>query len=203
MGEIIFDDAGYSYSSGRKTDWLEIEYDIYGRMGNQQKQQAVCRELFICKGGSMENYKRLKKLVPAQEWPDFLSALLSQTKMHAWFSESVEADIYVAEHDDERLFNLLLRDDHHTLCMFDKYALKLHKEPTKDVMSFIRLMTISCVSGWFCPEAPSSAPGRSVREIFLHGAGKFPAPCAVALCYPPSFSTFLIAFRQVCYNCCD
>ena len=104
-------------------------------MCDQQKQQAVCRELFICEGGSMENYKRLKKLVTAQEWPDFLSTMLSQTKMHAWFSDSVEADIYVAEHDDERLFNLLMRDDHHTLSMFDKYALKLHKEYAPQILT--------------------------------------------------------------------
>ena len=55
--------------------------------------------------------------------------------MHAWFSDSVEADIYVAEHDDERLFNLLMRDDHHTLSMFDKYALKLHKEHAPQILT--------------------------------------------------------------------
>ncbi len=128
-------EEGYSSGLGSVTDWLEIEYDIYGRMGDQQKQQAVCRELFISKGGSMENYKQLKKLVPAQEWSDFLSTLLSQAKMHAWFSESVEADIYVAEHDDEKLFSLLMRGDHHTLDMFDKYALKLHKEYAPQILT--------------------------------------------------------------------
>lgn len=128
-------EEGNNSGSGRETEWLEIEYDIYGRMGDQQIQQAVCRELFICKGGSMENYKRLKEIVPAQQWPDFLSTMLSQTKMHAWFSDSVEADIYVAEHDEERLFNLLMRDDHHTLSMFDKYAPKLHKEHAPQILT--------------------------------------------------------------------
>ena len=128
-------EEGNNSGSGRETEWLEIEYDIYGRMGDQQKQQAVCRELFICEGGSMENYKRLKEIVPAQQWPDFLSTMLSQTKMHAWFSDSVEADIYMAEHDEERLFNLLMRDDHHTLSMFDKYAPKLHKEHAPQILT--------------------------------------------------------------------
>ena len=40
-------EEGKSSGSGRVTDWLEIEYDIYGRMGDQQKHQAVCRELYI------------------------------------------------------------------------------------------------------------------------------------------------------------
>ena len=44
----------------------------------------------------------------------------------------------------------------------------------------------------FCPEAPSSAPVRSVQENFPHGAGKFPAPCAVALRYIHHFMLFYI-----------
>ena len=123
-------------TSGRETDWLEIEFDIYGKMNNRQKQQEVCRELFISEGGSMHNYERLKKLVPKQEWSSFLQTLLSQTKMHAWFDESTEADIYIAEHDDERLFSLLMSDnDHHTLDMFDKYAPKLHKEHAPEILT--------------------------------------------------------------------
>jgi hypothetical protein len=42
--------------------------------------------------------------------------------MHAWYSSSIEADIYVEEQDSERLFALLMDANHHTLDMFDKYA---------------------------------------------------------------------------------
>jgi hypothetical protein len=37
---------------------------------------------------------------------------------------------------------------------------------------------------------PSTVPGRSVQENFPHGAGKFLAPCAVALCYIHHFPVF-------------
>lgn len=132
---LTLTEEGKNSGAGRETDWLEIEYDIYGRMGDRQKQQVVCRKLFICEGGSMKNYKRLKELVPEQEWPDFLSTILSQTKMSFLFSDSVEADIYVAEHDDERLFNLLMKDGYHTLSMFDKYAPKLHEEHAPQILT--------------------------------------------------------------------
>jgi hypothetical protein len=128
-------------TSGWETDWLELEFGIYGRMNNQQQQLAVCRELFIKEGGSMRNYERLKALVPSQEWLEFLKTLLSQTKMDAWFSSSVKADIYVAEHDVEQLFHLLMSDDdHHTLDMFDKYAPKLHKEHASEILTEYAVM---------------------------------------------------------------
>ena len=126
---------GSKSDSGRRTVWLEIEYDIYDKMGDRQNQQNVCRELFISERGSMKNYNRLKKLVPKGEWSDFLQELLTQTNMNVWLYESLEADIYVAEHDGERLYRLLMREDHHTLGLYDNYAQKVNKEHAPEILT--------------------------------------------------------------------
>ena len=126
---------GNKSDSGRRTVWLEIEYDIYDKMGDRQNQQNVCRELFISERGSMKNYNRLKKLVPKGKWSDFLQELLTQTNMNVWLYESIEADIYVAEHDGERLYRLLMREDHHTLGLYDNYAQKVNKEHAPEILT--------------------------------------------------------------------
>ena len=57
-----------------------------------------------------------------KELTKFLAKLLSETDMQAWYSSSIEADIYIEEQDSERLFALLMDDSHHSLDMFDKYG---------------------------------------------------------------------------------
>ena len=103
-------------------EWKEQELDIYRRTQNRSKQTDLCRELFVTMHGSMDYYRELKKLIEPNEWKPFLKKMLSETNMHAWYSSSIEADIYVEEQDWQSLFDLLMNDDHHTLDMFDKYA---------------------------------------------------------------------------------
>lgn len=121
--------------SGTEVNWMEAELDIHTRMGDKPLQQSVCRQLFVRKKGTMELYERLKQLVPPEEWKPFLKQLLSDTKMDAWYSSSIEADIYVAEKDVERLFSLLMDARHHTLDMFDKYAVHTGSEYSHEILT--------------------------------------------------------------------
>jgi len=120
---LIKDGQKIAVDNKRSTrEWKVLELDVYRRTKDKAKQIELCRELFVLERGSMDYYHELKKLIDAKEWKAFLSKLLSETDMHAWFSSSIEADIYVEEQDSERLFALLMDANHHTLDMFDKYA---------------------------------------------------------------------------------
>lgn len=103
-------------------EWKELELNVYRQTSDQPMQAKLCRELFILNRGSMDYYRELKKLVEPKDWKTFLTKLLGETDMHAWYGSSIEADIYVEEQDWQRLFALLMDGRHHSLDMFDKYA---------------------------------------------------------------------------------
>jgi len=120
---------------GVEEEWMRTELDIHTCMGNKEKQLQLCRQLFIRRNGSMDYYQQLKQLVSPEKWKPFLKQLLSQTKMSAMFSSSIEADIYVAEQDEQSLFNLLMDKSHHTLDMFDKYAMYLKNSLSSELLT--------------------------------------------------------------------
>ena len=109
-------------ANGNIREWKELELDIYRRTQNKSKQAELCRELFVLRGGSIDYYRELKQLVAPKLWKTFLTKMLCDTNMHAWYSSSIEADIYVEEQDWQKLFELLMDIKHHSLDMFDKYA---------------------------------------------------------------------------------
>lgn len=58
----------------------------------------------------MDYYRLLKQSVPAEEWGTFYNELITQTPFpSAYWSSSIEADIYVEEEDRVRLVNFLRR----------------------------------------------------------------------------------------------
>ena len=109
-------------ANGNIREWKELELDIYRRTHNKSRQAELCRELFVLRGGSIDYYRELKQLVDKKEWKTFLAKMLSDTNMHAWYSSSIEADIYVEEQDWQLLFELLMDTKHHSLDMFDNYT---------------------------------------------------------------------------------
>ena len=116
-------------------EWKELELDIYRQTQNKPKQAELCRELFIRKRGTMDYYRELKKLIVPEKWKHFLTKLLSETKMDAWYNSSIEADIYVEEKDSEQLYALLMTDRHHSLDMFDKYAQHLKSTHSNELLT--------------------------------------------------------------------
>ena len=118
-----------------QNDGLEIEFDICGKMGDTQKQIEISRTLFVSRGGNMEDYCRLKKLVPKPQWSEFLANLLKETNFRHPFGSSIEADIYVAEKDWNNLYHLLMRKDHLTLDMYDSYAHHINDSHAPEIVS--------------------------------------------------------------------
>ena len=57
----------------------------------------------------MEYYHKLKTLIPKEQWKVFLDEMMKEVPFNGYFSfdGNVEAEIYVEEKEDERLFHLL------------------------------------------------------------------------------------------------
>lgn len=116
-------------------EWLETEIDIYSHMDNKEMQIKLCRLLFVRGNGRMDMYKHLKQIVSKEEWKTFLYQMLSETRMSVFFGSSIEADIYVAEKDTERIFNFLMDEPCHTLDLFDKYAVHAGDEHAPEILT--------------------------------------------------------------------
>ena len=116
-------------------EWKELELNIYRQTHDEPMQAKMCRELFVLRGGSMDYYRELKKLIEPKDWKNFLTKLLKDTNMHVWFSSSIKANIYVEEQDWQQLYDLLMNDKHHSLDMFDKYAHHLKSTHSAELLT--------------------------------------------------------------------
>ena len=109
---------------GTASSWREKELEIYEQSGDRPRQIDMCSTLFVSEGGSMAYYGKLKALVPADEWRDFLNRLLSKVSIgdSFMFGHSVIADIYVAEKEADKLFDLIMSHEQPNLDSLDRYA---------------------------------------------------------------------------------
>lgn len=120
---------GYQQTEDRKYRgnpglWKEKELEINELKGDKQQQIKLCSELFIMKGAGKEYYKKLKKLVAKSEWPAFLYQLIKKVKdmRLSFIGQSNVADIYVMEHEPEKLYQLIKAEKHIGLNALNNYA---------------------------------------------------------------------------------
>lgn len=94
---------------GTVEQWLETKVKIYELAHRTSEVIDTCRLLFISSSDRLAYYAKLKTLIPQEQWKSFLDAMMKETKFSKYFflGENDEAEIYVKEKDDERLFNLL------------------------------------------------------------------------------------------------
>lgn len=103
----------------RVDDWYKTLLQIYEIKGDTAQQTEICRHLFVSTGGSNLYYQKLRKLVPQNEWNVFLPELIAATNFQ---NQELLADIYVAENDSEKLYNLIIKTSYNKLDMLDKYS---------------------------------------------------------------------------------
>lgn len=112
--------------SGTIQEWLELKLQIREKEKDTSAVIDISRQLFIICRGSRDYYHKLKKLIPAGEWKDFLTKMMAETSFSEYYSFSnVKADIYVAEKDNDNLFMLLSSASSNQLQMLMQYAIYL------------------------------------------------------------------------------
>ena len=109
---------------GTIEEWLKTKLRIYEMTHQTSEVINTCRLLFVSGGDKLEYYRKLKTLVPKEEWKSFLDAMMEETHFNEYFSFGAndEAEIYVKERDNERLFKLLSSIRYNQLEALMKYS---------------------------------------------------------------------------------
>ena len=94
---------------GTTGKWLKLKLKIFERTNRTSEVIDACRLLFISGREQLEYYHKLKTLIPKEQWKVFLDEMMKEVPFNGYFSfdGNVEAEIYVEEKEDERLFHLL------------------------------------------------------------------------------------------------
>ena len=117
---------------GTEDRWLEMKREIYKRQGDTDGFMNITRKLFM-NSPTIEEYRRLKELVSADEWPEYLDRLIDHTKLcdYSSYAHCSQAEIFKEEKEYDRLLNLIanLRPDSRL------EALMRYSEVLKDMYS--------------------------------------------------------------------
>lgn len=109
---------------GRKLEWIELKLEIYEKTNRTLDIIDTCRLLFISGRDQLDYYHKLKALIPAEQWKDFLDTLMKEARLVGGFSYygGVEAEIYVKEKDNDRLFHWLTSEEFSQLDVLMRYS---------------------------------------------------------------------------------
>jgi len=91
--------------NGTAADWKVRKLAIYESLGDTEQQIKVCRELFV-RRSDIERYRKLRSLIPAKHWPQFLAQLLTDAGLVInGYSDYRLAEILIEEGDHDKLFD--------------------------------------------------------------------------------------------------
>lgn len=116
---------------------LRLKLKIYEISDNAPKLIDTYRQLFILNNGNLEYYRKLKTLVPSEQWETFLDEMMGATKFSEsfFYSGNVQADIYVEEKEYDRLFQLLSSTKYDQLNALKKYASHLKNSHSEQLIT--------------------------------------------------------------------
>lgn len=122
---------------GTIDEWLKTKLRIYEMTHQTSDVIDTCRLLFVSGGDKLEYYSKLKTLVPKEKWKSFLDAMMEETHFSEYFSFGAnnEAEIYVNERDNERLFKLLSSTKYHQLEALMKYSYYLKNTHSEQLIA--------------------------------------------------------------------
>lgn len=110
--------------AGSKYEWLKLKLAIYEKTNRTLEIIDTCRLLFISGRDQLDYYHKLKALIPTERWKDFLDSLMKEARLVGGFSYygGVEAEIYVREKDNDRLFHWLTSEEYKQLDVLMRYS---------------------------------------------------------------------------------
>ena len=120
-----------------KSRWLKKEIEIYQTLGDKQQVIVTYRRLFIQNGGSLKVYNELKSMIPVDEWKDYLSGLMNETRFsdYCWGEDgNTKAEIFLAENDRSGLFQYMMQLKYNLHDLYSRYATKLSLEQQTELI---------------------------------------------------------------------
>lgn len=105
-GIVLSKKEKYDGTTGK---WLKLKLKIFERTNRTSEVIDTCCLLFISGREQLEYYHKLKTLISKEQWKVFLDGMMKEVPFNGYFSfgGNVEAEIYVEEKENDRLFHLL------------------------------------------------------------------------------------------------
>jgi hypothetical protein len=120
-----------------KKFWLQQKINVYSMLKDEENLIDVASKLFVLDAAALNYYNLLKNHVEPKKWKSFLAPLIDQVKQKSDNSPYYSADdnlakIFVSEHDEENLVELLAKNN--SLLMYNSYIGNLSHEYLKKAL---------------------------------------------------------------------
>ena len=124
--------------NGTAADWTVRKLAIYESLGDTEQQIKLCRELFM-RRNSMEHYSKLRTLVPAKQWPQFLTQLLTDAgRVFDGREDYTLAKILIEEGDHDKLFDYVSQIEIGRLDEAIRCAIHLRDTHSKQLLALLQ-----------------------------------------------------------------
>lgn len=90
--------------------WRELQCSYAEKHRDTERLLPLCRDIFIERQGCPEYYRKLKKLIPADEWRDYLDGLLKYLMTRKRYRSDYLADIFLSENQQQRVVEVMPGD---------------------------------------------------------------------------------------------
>ena len=98
---------------GTRNSWMERKRDVFEAQGRVDDVVEITREMFL-DSPKMEDYRRLRSLIKAEKWPEYLDSLIGRARLvdYSYYTSCSRAEIFREEKEYGRLLALIAKLRH-------------------------------------------------------------------------------------------
>ena len=95
---------------GTRNSWRERKRDVFEAQGRVDDVVEITREMFL-DSPKMEDYRRLRSLIKAEKWPEYLDSLIDRARLvdYSYYTSCSRAEIFREEKEYDRLLALIAK----------------------------------------------------------------------------------------------
>ena len=95
---------------GTRNSWMERKREVFEAQGRVDDVVEITREMFL-DSPKMEDYRRLRSLIKAEKWPEYLDSLIDKAKLvdYSSYLSCSRAEIFKEEKEYGRLIALIAK----------------------------------------------------------------------------------------------
>lgn len=95
---------------GTRNSWRERKRDVFEAQGRVDDVVEITREMFL-DSPKMEDYRRLRSLIKAEKWPEYLDSLIGRARLvdYSYYTSCSRAEIFREEKEYGRLLALIAK----------------------------------------------------------------------------------------------
>lgn len=95
---------------GTRNSWRERKREVFEAQGRVDDVVEITREMFL-DSPKMEDYRRLRSLIKAEKWPEYLDSLIDRARLvdYSYYTSCSRAEIFREEKEYDRLLALIAK----------------------------------------------------------------------------------------------